>query len=161
MRPFTLYLSISLLAFGLITFCNVSTVFGQKRKFQVEKEYRSLTQKLPAVDRVELFKLKLVGDLWQGEIESTKTLKGTGAKNISTLWRNLAYRPGLSACHEPAYGIKFYSGNKMLVYATVCWSCNTIGFEKPYINYTQSFDGRDTKGRQLLKIFQNAFPDKK
>lgn len=160
MRRYTFYLSIALLLFGLIVVCSVSKTLGQDRHFNVEKEYRLLTQKLPAIDRVELLKLKKDADLRQGGIETAKTLKGIEAKNAASLWRTQTYRPGLSACHNPIYGIKFYSGDKLIVYASVCWDCNTIGFEKPYINDTQQFDGTDEKGQQLLKLFQDAFPEK-
>jgi hypothetical protein len=144
----------------LILMATASATLAQNSRFQGNKEARQFTQKLPAIDKVELLKLKTDGDLWQGEIETTKTLKGVKAKNFATLWRNQVYRPYASACHNPAYGIKFYSGDKLIVFVSVCWDCNTIGFEKPYINNTQYFDGRGKQGQQLLRIFTSTFPEK-
>ena len=158
MRRTLFYLSSIVTVFSLIIICNVATTFGQKRAYRVDKEYRLLTQKLTSVDKIELFKLKLDYGQWTKEFENSKTIKGVEAKNIAALWRTQTYRPGLSACHNPIYGIKFYSGEKLIVFATVCWDCNTVGFEKPYINDTQMFDGSNKQGQQLLKFFQDAFP---
>lgn len=153
-------LTVALLVFGFIAVGGVAIALGQDKDGQMEKEYRPLTRKLPAVDKVELFKLKLSYGQWDKEFEGTKTVKGGKAKKIAALWRSQTYKPYQSACHNPVYGIKFYSGDKLIVFATVCWDCNTMGFEEPYINSTQYFDGTNKKGQQLLKIFQDAFPEK-
>jgi hypothetical protein len=147
-------------AFLLLMFIGSALVISaQTRRFQGNKEARLFTQKLPAIDKVELVKFKIYGGAKDSEIEITKTLKGSKAKNTASLWRNQVFRRYMSACHNPAYGIKFYSRGKLIVFASVCWDCNTIGFEKPYINNTQYFDGKGKKGQQLLRIFTSAFPE--
>jgi len=47
--------------------------------------FHSYTQNLADVDKVELLKLKLRGDLWDGEIEATKIIEGEQAKKIAAL----------------------------------------------------------------------------
>ena len=145
----------------LLTVAIVPINSGQSRRFQGRKEVLPFTRNLPAIDKVELLKLKTEGDLWRGEIEANKILEGAEAQNLASLWREQTYTPYMAACHNPAYGIKLFSGEKLLVYATLCWDCNNIGFITPKISGTQSFDGRGKKGQQLLQIFRAAFPETK
>ncbi len=145
----------------LLAICLTPISMGQSRRFHGKKEFLPLTQNLPAVDKVELLKLKTKGDLWNGEIESSKFLEDAEAQKLALLWRQQTYLPFTAACHNPAYGIKFYSGEKLLVYASLCWDCNNIGFMTPSIDGTQSFDGKGKRGQQLLQTFRLAFPEKK
>ncbi len=154
-------LSMCLKLFLLLMICIVPISSGQSRRFQGRAEVLPLTRNLPAIDKVEILKFRAEGDLWRGEIETSKTLKGAEAQNLASLWRQQSYNRGMAACHNPAYGIKFFSGEKLLVYASLCWDCNNIGFTAPRINGTQSFDGRGKKGQQLLKVFRTAFPETK
>jgi hypothetical protein len=112
---------------------------------------------LPTIDKVSLFKLKATGDVWNREIDSSKTLTGKEAQDVAALWRRQIYRQYQVACHLPAYGIRFYSGEKLLVQASVCWECNNIGFQTPDMNGTQYFEGDGKLGQQLLNVFRKAF----
>ena len=148
-----------MVAVGLVLFVSLTSL-AQSPAFNGNTEVKPYTVNLPSVDRVELLKLKKVGDLWQGEIEATKTVEGSEAQKFASLWRTQNYLPYTAACHFPGYAVKFYSGEKLVTFATVCFECNNIGFKVPQLQGTQSFGGRDRKGKQLLKVFRTAFHQK-
>ena len=144
----------------LVILLAVSVGFSQKRRFAGNREARPFTRDLPAIEKVELLKLKTQGDLWQGEVEAAKIVEGAEAQRLASLWRAQTYLPDSAICHNPGYGIKFYSGDKVIVYASLCWECDNIGFITPDLKRTQGFGGRDEKGQRLLQVFREAFPGK-
>jgi hypothetical protein len=141
----------------LLILCIAPAAFGQARHFMGRKEYLPYTRHLPHIDQVELLKLKLIEDQWNGDILATKVLKGAEAQRVASLWRRQTYTSSQSACHNPAYAIKFYSQGKLLVYASICWSCNNIFMMTPKLTRTQNFMGEDRRGEQLSEIFEFAF----
>ena len=134
---------------------------AQSRRFLGNEEAKLFTRNLPTVDKVELLKLKKNGDLWNGEIESSKMVEGVEAQKTASLWRTQNYLPDSAICHYPGYAIKFYFKDKLIAYATLCLECNNISFETPNLKRTQGFGGRDKKGQQLLQVFHTAFPEAK
>ena len=132
---------------------------GQSHRFMGRKEFLPYTRNLPAIDRVELLKLEMKNDQWDGEIESRKVLQGTKAQRVASLWRKQTYNQSDSACHEPGYAIKFYSRRRLLVYATVCWACNNMFFMTPELKRTQNFEGGNKLGEQLYEVFRLAFTE--
>jgi hypothetical protein len=144
------------LSFLLIS-CIVPSVAAKTPRFHGHREFLPYTLKLPSIDRIELLKLELKDERWDGEIAGTRVLKGAEAQKVASLWRRQTYTSNTSACHEPAYAIKFYYREKLIGYASVCWSCNSIFFITPNLHRTQSFDGGDKKGDQLSEIFRLAF----
>lgn len=148
----------------LLILCVVTGTEARPRRFMGHKEFLPYTRNLPAIDQVELLKLTLKddhrnGEHWNGEIDATKVLRGPEAQKIASLWRGQTYTPNVSACHEPAYAIKFYAKGKLLVYATVCWSCNNMRFITPELNGEQNFAGGDKRGEQLSEVFRLAFSE--
>lgn len=142
----------------LLLLTTVSTVNnGQSPRFTGNKEAKPYTYGLPNIDKIELLKLKKIGDIWDGTIEATKTVEGDEARSIATLWRTQKYLPYTASCHLPAYAIKFYSEGKVLAYASLCWDCDNIGFINPRLKGTQGFDGKGKKGQQLLEVLTKAF----
>jgi hypothetical protein len=141
----------------LLMLCIVPGVVGGAPSFSGPREFRRYTRNLPVIDKIELLKLKLKADRWNGEITASKVLKGAEAQKVASLWRRQTYTSSLAACHEPAYAIKFYSGKKLIAYASVCWSCNSIFFINPSLHRTLSFGGGDERGEQLSEIFRLAF----
>ena len=137
--------------------CLVPGALGRTAGFAGSKEFLPYTRDLPVVDKIELFKLELEDGRWYGKIAATKVLQGDEAKRVASLWRRQTYTSSLSACHEPAYAIKFYQREKLVAYASVCWSCNSIFFITPNLHRTQSFAGGDKRGEQLSEIFRLAF----
>jgi hypothetical protein len=145
---------------SLLMLCIVPAVAGRTPRFLGHKEFLPYTKNLPAVYKIELLKLQLKDERWNGEIEATKVLKGAEARMVAALWRRQAYTGSLAACHEPAYAIKFYSRRKLIAYASVCWSCNNMYFIKPNLHRTQSFLGGNKRGEQLSEIFRLAFTER-
>jgi hypothetical protein len=135
----------------------VPGVMGRTQRFLGHREFLPYTRHLPVIDKIELLKLKLRDDRWDGEIAASKVLKGAVAQRVASLWRRQTYTSNLSACHEPAYAIKFYSRERLIAYASVCWSCNSIFFITPNLHRTQSFAGGNNRGEQLSEIFRLAF----
>ena len=131
---------------------------GQSRRFRGNKEAKPYTLGLPVVDKIELLSLGQQAEMWDGKIVASKTLDGDEARKVAALWRAQSYRPISAICHYPAFGIRFYSQGKLLVFATLCWECDNIGFVTPRLNRTQGFDGEGKKGQELLRIFRAVFP---
>ena len=138
----------------------VPSVAGRTRRFLGQKKFLPYTRHLPTVDKLELLKLQLKDERWDGEIAATKVLQGAEAQKIAALWRRQTYTGSQAACHEPAYAIKFYSRRKLIAYATICWSCNNMYFIKPNLHRTQSFLGGNKQGEQLSEIFRLAFTER-
>jgi hypothetical protein len=145
----------------LLVLCIVPGVVGRTPRFPGRKEFLPYTRNLPVIDKIELLKLELKDDRWDGEIAASKVLKGAEAQKVASLWRRQTYTSSLAACHEPAYAIKFYSQERLIAYASVCWSCNSIFFITPNLHRTQSFAGGNKKGEQLSEIFRLAFQPNK
>jgi hypothetical protein len=141
----------------LLLFCTQPAVNAQSRRFGGLKEYRPYTRDLPAVEKVELLKLTQKNDHWNGEISDTKTFKGAEAHKIASLWRRQTHTSSVAACHEPAYGIRFYARGKLIAYASICWSCNNMFLLAPKSTRTQSFQGYNKRGEQLSEVFRLAF----
>lgn len=142
----------------LLVLCIVQgTNAAQRRRFMGHREFRSVTRNLPAIDRVELLKLKIEDLRWYGKIEAVKSLQGAEAQKVAALWRRQTYNQNMGVCHEPNYAIRFYAQGKLLAYASICWSCNNIYFFTPKSKRTQSFAGYDIRGEQLSEIFRLAF----
>jgi len=150
-------LTVSLIPTLLLVLCVVPAVAGQGR-FRGRPEFLLYTRNLPAVDRIELLQLKpREGQLGGGGIVATKILTGAEAKKVASLWRKQTYTSSDSACHEPAYAIKFYSAGKLLAYASICWSCNNIYFITPHLERQQTFAGGNKRGEELSEVFRLAF----
>jgi len=144
----------------MLMLCIVPGVAGRTPRFLGHKEFLPYTRNLPAVYKIELLKLQLKDERWNGEIAATKVLRGAEAQKVAALWRRQGYTGSQAACHEPAYAIKFYSRRKLIAYASVCWSCNNMYFITPNLHRTQSFLGGNKSGEQLFEIFRLAFTER-
>ncbi len=134
-------------------------VVGRPPRFLGRKEFLPYTRDLPAIDKIELLKWKPKDDRSDGEIAGIRVLKGAEAQKVASLWRRQTYTSSQSACHEPAYAIKFYFRERLIAYATVCWSCNNMYFITPDLHRTQNFLGGNKRGEQLSEIFRLAFTE--
>src|SRR5882724_7846781 len=86
----------------LLLLCVVPAAVGQAPRFRGPKEFLPYTRNLPRIDKIELLKLELKDDRWDGEIVSVKVLNRAEAQKVASLWRSQTYTSNLSACHEPA-----------------------------------------------------------
>jgi len=126
------------------------------------REIGPYTYNLPDPDVVELhlFEPTPEGvdavDPATAKIADTKRFTGAEAKRIARLWRNQDWMGFGAACHEPAYGITFYRGDKKLFFGSICFNCMNV-----YI-YTDHSDtaGFNREGRsypQLRKLFKDIW----
>ena len=74
----------SVLTFLLVLFI-VPGVMGQTPRFRGPKEFLPYTRNLPRIDKIELLKLELKDDRWDGEIAASKVLKGIEAQTSFAL----------------------------------------------------------------------------
>jgi hypothetical protein len=52
-------------------------------------------------------------------------LYGEDAQRIADLWRSLPAGQQ-SRCHDPPFGLRFFSGKQVICEASICWECNNI-----------------------------------
>ncbi len=123
------------------------------------------TFKVPSlknIDRVELLNIKTEKGSVITAIIATKLLEGKDAVKVVELWRKQKISPYTSsACHHPPYAIKFYSGNKVIVYASICWDCHDISFIIPESQQWSEFEVDTPDAQDLRKVFEQAFPGRK
>ena len=122
----------------------------------VNRKVRPYTRNLPRIDKVVLERFKTV-EMRVDSIEATKVIEGREVQAIAALWRTQNYRWRTPICHYPAFGIKFYSKGKLILYASLCWECDNIVFLEPRLGVKQGFNGDSRKGKQLLDVFLKAF----
>jgi hypothetical protein len=144
----------------MLLFCASTASVAQPRSLTKKQTARYL-RRLPAVNKIELVKFKHHVDAQERQVERSIFIEGAVARRIAALWRTQPYGPDMSACHFPAYGVRFYSKTRPIVYATVCWACNNILFFDPDFKGGLHFDGDYKNGQQLLEIFKGAFSEKK
>ena len=123
----------------------------------VNREAIRYTLRLPAVDKIELQKLKPEGRTFEA-VEATKVIEGDEARAVASLWRKQDYRSIAAICHYPAFGIKFYAKGELIAHASLCWDCDNIVFLTPKLKAKQGFTGDSKRGKELLDVFSQAFP---
>ena len=67
-------------------------------------------------------------------------------------------RPCAALCHHPSYGLRFYSGSKLLFETTVCFHCSNFFFSDLLGSGFAGFDTDTPKADELLRRLQQAFP---
>lgn len=149
-----------LTAILLLTLFPVSIAPAQSR-FRGQKEFLPYTRNLPAIDKVEVFILKLNDrDESTGEFLDSRVFTGANAGKWASLWRRQTYNDHQSACHYPGYAIKFYARGKLLVHANVCFSCNNMSMITPRLEKRQNFDPNPLS-EELEGMFYDAFNPRK
>ena len=115
------------------------------------------TRRLPPIDKVEIQKLKQVEGRIDS-IEAAKMLDGKSATSFAALWRAQRFRSRSADCHYPAYGVKFYAKDKLVLSASLCWECDNIVFMEPSLGVKQGFEGESQKGKELLELMKRSLP---
>ncbi len=93
-------------------------------------------------------------------------LDGESSQRIGAAWRSLSFDEFAGAfCHIPAYGLRFYRGDKLLFETSICWDCTN--FYMPEVSTgdrtkrrTYRFYGfaRDERAAHLLKLLKQLAP---
>ena len=127
--------------------------------FRGVEQHRGWTSRLPPIDKVELQQVE-GRELWISRVEKTKTIDGIEARAIAGLWRAQKWNRGGYSCHFPVYAIKFFSHDKLIFYASICWECHNVYFIEPNSKElvgNVGFAADAAKGRELLKLFRKHF----
>jgi hypothetical protein len=110
---------------------------------------------LPPIDAVDVVDLSEVdADRVDGYMEAAADaprvrVSGPEAERIAALWRELpAGEQG--RCHIPPFGLRFYSGGRLLGRASICWHCNNIFGDAGDEHLFFAFDAARPKSRELL-----------
>lgn len=128
-----------------------------KMRREMNRKTRSYTKQLRAISKVELF--KRAAGFENTPVVASRLIEGQAARRIASVWRSQSwdYMHG-GSCHYPAYDIKFFSGNKLVLHAGVCWECGNISFLAPNIGRLQGFISTNRPAKLLLRLFNESFP---
>ena len=150
---------VSLLLLLSTTHCRAQSELS-KRAGAMNRRAAPYTKRLPAIDRIELIRVDETnegGDVVR--IGATKMIEGRQARRMAALWRAQAWDyTEFGDCHEPSFAIKFYAGDKLLLYASICWGCHNIYMIEPIVG-GQGFHSRSRRGQKLLGLFKAVFPE--
>lgn len=112
----------------------VSEWFAGYRTAARQRRIDVQTVRLPQVDRVVVYSLGPIDtELTDGfpirpynflmSILNSKTVIGEQAEHLAALWRSREFKTGHAICHEPPYGLRFYSRGTLVCETSICWMC--------------------------------------
>lgn len=129
---------------------------------------------LPKVDRIEISALTAGdasattgfpsrADALDGvsyyRIDRQKTIIGEEAKEFRDKWRSMTFWWGFSgACHEPAYGLRFFEGQRLVLETTLCWKCSNFEIPTPLGYRFMGFDEEKPQAKAFWKFLQEQLP---
>jgi len=120
------------------------------------------TRSLAEIDRVEISEVSFGrtadSKAYETKVINSVTLKGSEAARFMAIWRNLNSGVG-AGCFSPAYLVKLYSGEVLLVGSTICFHCHNLTLpvgESSESSEIHPFDADGPTGRKLLKAIQDA-----
>lgn len=135
--------------------------------------FYKFTVGLGAVDKVELVYLTFVPedqpdkgaeevDLVGGRrrVSSRNVLTGNVAEEFAALWRKLLRGSG-AGCFAPAYGVRFWAGDKVLLDTYVCYHCRNLLIPVDDRVEIRAFNAVGKSGQELLKKLQEFLPESK
>ncbi|MCM3873814.1 MAG: hypothetical protein ND895_24260 [Pyrinomonadaceae bacterium] len=117
------------------------------------------TRGLARVDRVEISEVRFAPAATNGGSE-TKIIKsvafqGVEAEKFASVWRDLNGGTG-AGCFSPAYLVKFYFDERLLLGSTICFHCHNLTLPVGETIEIHSFDADGPTGQRLLKTVQDA-----
>jgi hypothetical protein len=145
-----------------------------------EDPFYKMTVGLPNVDKVELFYVTLrrkdqtpktqpntaeteeipfggiVGNQYRIAVQNT--LRGEAAKDFAAQWRKFLRGPG-AACFAPAYRIKFWAKDQILLDTDVCYHCRNITIPENGHREIRGFNAEGASGKELLKRLKELLPE--
>ena len=88
----------------------------------------------------------------------TKTLTGRDAAKMQRAFDGLPWdHTAGMLCHFPAFRIQRISGNSVVLDATICFTCNNVGFSKPAEKGYQGFDASADSTKEFHAILKKLF----
>jgi hypothetical protein len=116
------------------------------------------TRQLPTVDTVEVNEVRLgptEGQGYETKTLKTVTLHGVDAERFAKVWRVLNNGEG-AGCFSPAYMVKFFADQKLLLGSTICFHCRNLTLPTGNSSEIYSFDAVGPTGKNLLAAIQAA-----
>jgi hypothetical protein len=127
--------------FTVLTLLGGSLLAQNKTKPEVTP-YEKYVIALPAIDKVEILAVKGLSPNEQKDVDchqadiicrgfmpqqivTSKTLTGSDANRVSSLWRKLRQGNG-AGCFAPAYVLRFYQEDRLLLATDVCFHCCNV-----------------------------------
>ncbi len=95
------------------------------------------------------------------DVISSKTLISTEAKSFASMWRKLLRGSG-AGCLAPAYRVRFYADNKMILESDLCFHCHNLTFKTNENGKGEiwGFNAAGKSGKELLAKLQELLPEK-
>jgi hypothetical protein len=135
----------------------------------IDRAARNNVGHLGTIDEVEICSLggepapddrdPFEGDGLHGVI-ARKVVHGADAEAIASLWRTLPMgRDYQAMCFEPAYGLRFRRGGKVVLKSSVCWHCQALTFPAPPLGTIEyGFNAQSESAQKLLNLLQTHVP---
>jgi len=61
-------------------------------------------------------------------------------------------------CHNPPFALRFFSGDGLILTASLCWHCNNILIMENGQSKGAKFDGGADVSRQLFRLLDSVAP---
>lgn len=122
------------------------------------------SNQLSDIDAVEVVNLRgiyadRVNEYMKESIDAPHVrVVGDLAQQIATLWRELL-PGGQMRCHNPQFGLRFYSNDKLLLQGSICWECNNIFGDISGKEFLYEFDAEHPISQKLLVACQQSFDE--
>jgi hypothetical protein len=160
---------------GLLLVCAGLLCFQSVRikllMWALNTSVRKYTSGLPPVDRVviyrivelpsafpatNLFQLRSKGPRY--EVLRSAEITSNQAVDFASASRGMRFSLLLSGlCHEPAYGIRFFKGAKLVFETTFCWKCSNFSCPFLYSGEGQmGFDEHSPGAQEIWSRLQRA-----
>jgi len=140
-----------------------------------EDPFYKMTVGLPEVDKVELLYItprrkghapetqpntveREGPSFGQVEITGKNTLSGEAAEDFAAQWRKLLRGPG-AGCFAPAYGIRFWAKDQILLETNVCYHCRNLLLPGNGSAEIYGFNAEGKSGKELLKRLKELLPE--
>lgn len=128
------------------------------------------TTALPTCDRVEIHRLDgatqadaasgfpvMASGTFSG-ILGRATVSGKDAEALAELWRAQTFGYEYQAlCHNPAYGLRFYSGSSLRFETSVCFECSNFVVTTFGQSSFWGFDAKSKKAAELQARLHGVF----
>src|SRR5215470_10898507 len=158
----------------------VSIEYLTEYRADPDDPFYKMTVELPTVDKVEVIyithlrkdqipnaqtKTGETGQVLNGgipgerfQIAAQNVLIGGAAEDFAAQWRKLLRGPG-AACFAPAYRIKFWAKDQILLDTDVCYHCRNITIPEDGRREIRGFNAEGASGKELLKRLKELLPE--
>ena len=119
---------------------------------------------LPPIDDVEVVPVPAGGLAKESRshrrmrFEGTVALRGEAAQEIAALWRALPDAEAIAAFHYPAFVLRVFAADCLVLSVSLCWMCHNAVGTTPAGPLSMLFDGDSEIARALLARLDELSP---